>query len=298
VATQSSIANKLLDIAQKRFDVGKAPGSEVLQAKLNYVQLQAQANLAQTRLVQDSAQLAYLLGEIPRGEEIIEVEDVDLFKLLTAKSGLVPGFDVTLPPLDKLLDTAWQQRNDLKAAIQQAYANRKALTLAKSARVPDPFVGFSYLFSTYKPYQQQYFTPQTNAHQVPYQPGYLVSVAEEMPIFYQYQGEVNQAKATWVQQLKQNEQLKSQIALDIVTAYESLQMNMQNLRKCSQEILPAALTASRLCRRGYELGKTDLATAILAQQQYGQLAASYFDTTIAYRNAWADLEKAIGVPLK
>ncbi len=45
------------------------------------------------------------------------------------------------------------------------------------------------------------------------------------------------------------------------------------------------------------LGKTDLATAILAQQQYGQMASSYFDCAIAYQNNWADLEKAVGVPL-
>ena len=105
---------------------------------------------------------------------------------------------------------AWQQRNDLKAAVQQAYVNRKALSLAKSQRIPDPFLGFNYMFSTYAPFQVNYFTPQPNAHKVPFQPGYMFTVAEETPIFYQHQGEVNQAKATWIQQLKQNDQLHCQ----------------------------------------------------------------------------------------
>ena len=52
-----------------------------------------------------------------------------------------------------------------------------------------------------------------------------------------------------------------------------------------------------MSRRGYELGKTDLATAILAQQQYQQLLSSYFNAVVAYQNAWADLEQAIGVPV-
>ncbi len=219
IRAQGNIAQKLLDIAQKRFNAGKAPGSEVLQAKLNLMQFETQTNLAQARLVQDSAQLALLIGETPVSEEIIGVEDIELYKLLAGKSGLVPDPALAAPALDKLLPVAWQKRNDLKEAIQQAYTNRKALTLAKSQRIPDPFVGFNYLFSTYKPFQQQYFTPQLNARQVPYQPGYLITAASEMPIFYQHQGEVNQAKATLIQQLKQNDQLSSQIATDVITAY-------------------------------------------------------------------------------
>ena len=297
IKVQTNTAAELLDIAQKRYDAGKAPGSEVLQAKLNLMQFEIQANTAQARLIQDSAQLAFLLGETPNGEEIIDIGETDLYKLLAGKSGLVPDPDLQIPTLNKLIPVAWQQRTDLKAAVQQAYSDRKALTLAKSKRVPDPFVGFSYLFSTYKPYQYQYFTPQPNAQKVPYQPGYLVSVAEEMPIFYQYQGEINQAKATWLQQLKQNDQLRAQIAVDIVSAYEALLMNAENLRKCRQELLPAASQAGQLSRRSFELGKTDLSTVILSQQQYGQFAASYFDTSIAYQNAWADLEKAMGVTL-
>lgn len=281
----------------KRFDAGKVPGSEALQAKLSLMQCETQFNAAQSRLVQDSAQLAFLLGETPASEEIIDVADFDLYKLLACKSGLIPDPELPIPPLAKLIPVAWQQRSDLKAAIQQAYANRKALTLAKSQRIPDPFIGFSYLFSSYRPYQVQYFTPQPNSHTVPYQPGYLISAVEELPIFYQYQGETNQANATWLQQLKQDDQLRSQIAMDIVCAYESLLMNAENLHKCKQDLLPAALKASQLSRRSYELGKTDLPTLILSQQQYGQLASSYFDTSIAYQNAWADLEKAMGVPL-
>jgi cobalt-zinc-cadmium efflux system outer membrane protein len=295
--SQLETAKKLLSISQERYDTGKVSGSEVLQAKLRLIQLEVQINTAQSRIVKDSAQLAFLLGETPKREEIIRVNEVDLYKILAGKSGLIPDPDQPIPTLDKLLPVAWKQRNDLKAAIQQAYVDRKALTLAKSKRIPDPFIGFGYLFSTYKPYQLQYFTPQPNAHTVPYQPGYLISVAEEVPLFYQYQGEINQAKATWLQQLKQNEQLRAQIAVAIISAYDALVMNAQNLRKCRQELLPAAAKAGQLSHRSYELGKIDLPTVILSQQQYGQLASSYFDTSIAYHNAWTDLEEAMGVSL-
>ena len=116
-------------------------------------------------------------------------------------------------------------------------------------------------------------------------------------MFYQYQGQIDQAKNTWLQDFKQNDLLKSQIALDIVLAYEALLSLKANLDKYQNELLPSSFKVCQLSRRGYELGKTDLITALLSQQQYMQLIFSYFDTIVAYHNAWADLEKAIGLPL-
>ena len=59
-----------------------------------------------------------------------------------------------------------------------------------------------------------------------------------------------------------------------------------------------AAQVAKLARRGYEVGKTDLATAIIAQQQYQQTLSNYFNAVVAYQNAWADLEKAVGIPLR
>ena len=295
---QEDVFQKLFSIAQKRYIAGKAPGSEVLQAKLNLMQLATQHNVARNRLVSDSTQLDFLLGESPNSEEIFVMDDLNLYNLLAGRSEIVPPPDRGVPELSQLLPAAWRQRNDLRAAIQQAYCDRKALTLAKAQRIPDPFLGFNYLYSTYKPFQLQYFTPVSGAQKVPYQPGYMFTVAEETPIFYQYQGEVNQAKATWLQQLKENNQLRTQAAADIVSAYEALVVSIKNLHAFQEDLLPAALQAAHLSRRSYELGKTDLATAILAEQQYGQLASAYFDCAVTYHNNGADLEKAVGIPLK
>ena len=301
--TQRAIAVNLLDVSQKRFDAGKAPGAEVLQAKLNVMLFASQRNSAVGRLVQDSVALALLLGEVPQKLEVFDVDENNLFKVNAGKSELVPALERGIPNLQQLLPAAWRERNDLKAAIQQAYAQKKAVTLAKSQRVPDPYVGFDYLFSTYKTFQTQYFNPDgtTNnspANKVPFQPGYLLTYSQEAPIFNQYQGQVDQAKAVLDQNLKQNEFSKSQIASAIVTAYVALQVSRENIRKFQQELLPAGLKVALLGRRSYELGKTDLATAILAQQQYQQLRSAYFDSIVAYQNAWADLENAVGVPLK
>jgi len=347
IESQRDIAMKLLDISQKRFDAGKAPGSEVLQAKLGVMQFDTQRNQAWGRIVQDSAQMTLLLGEAPELQEIIDTEENGLFRLSAQKNVLIPDPGRGSPPLQQLLPVAWQQRNDLKAAIQNAHVDRNALTLAKTQRIPDPTIGFQYFYSTYKPFQFGFFDPagilpylqsiypnvvttsfnnpnppvslvknlyyqsiasgaglgsgssipNINQDKVPFQPGLQLIAQQETPIFYQYQGQINQAKGTWVQQLRQNNQLRAQIATDIVTSYEAVSITRANIKTFQQHILPVAARVAQMTRRGYQLGKMDLATTMLAQQQYQQLLSSYFDAVVAYQNAWADLEKAVGVPL-
>ena len=206
----------------------------------------------------------------------------------------MPPPERNLPPLEQLLPTAYKERPDLQVAIQQTYADRKALTLAKSQRVPDLFIDSGYQFSTFKPVQPYGLF----AGRVPNQPGVYLNTTFAVPIFYRQQGEIAQAKATWLQDFDQNDQLRWQIATDIVTSYESVSVCRANIAKFQMKLIPAAAQVARLARRSYEVGKADLASAILAKQQYQQTLSSYFDTVVAYQNAWADLEKAVGIPLQ
>jgi outer membrane protein TolC len=346
---QREIAVRLLQISKMRFDAGKAPGSEVLQAKLSVQQFDTQRNQAWGRLVQDTAALALLLGRVANAGEIYNVEENGLFRFATVGDGLVPEPNRDLPPIEKLLPAAYQKRNDLKVAVQTAYANAKRVSLAKTQRFPDPILGFQYFFSTYKAFQYGYFdpvgvlpylqavypgvsqfvqtfqnpnprpnfvesayyasvvngggaqsgqqAPMIRQDQVPAQNGYQVMYQQELPIFYHYQGQLAQARASLNLQLRQNDKLRAQIAADIVTGYEEVVVARNNMRRNKEQVLPAAARVSQLTNRGYQLGKMDLATAILAQQQYQQLLSAYFDSVVAYQGAWSDLEKAIGVPL-
>ncbi len=293
IEDQRQVAVKLLAIASKRYEAGKAPGSEVLQAKLAVLQFETVRNLALGRRVQDSAQLAQLLGEIPTHFEIIDADVSSLFALSVNDNVVAPNFKLGAPPLEAILPLAWRERKDLRAAIQQAYVDYRAHNLAKTLWLPDPSVGFNFLYSTYKKLQPMYIP-----FNAPFQPGFQIEVFHETPIFYHYQGERNQARATWMQQLKQNDLLTSQIATSVVSSYEELVTALENIKKYQDELLPAASKVAQLSRLSYQLGKTDLATAMLAQQQYQQIRQNYFDAVFAFQNSWADLESAVGLPIK
>jgi cobalt-zinc-cadmium efflux system outer membrane protein len=293
IESERAVGIKLLTIASRRFEAGKAAKSEVLQAQLNVSQFDTQDNQAKLRLEQDSAALAQITGERPERIEVIDVDDNGLFKLSNEKTDIVPQPTRTPPPLANLLATAVENRLDLKAAKQQVYANQKALILAKTKKIPDLFIGVG---GTY----------MTNARNQPAGLGSVGSwpgtggffnVTFENPLLYQYQGEVKQAMGNLAVSQRQLDLLESQIATDTVVAYSEVNVSRANILKYQTDLLPIAASVARIARRGYEVGANDLATAIVAQQQYQQTLSSYFDAVVAYQTAWADLEKAAGVPL-
>lgn len=299
IESERKVALKLVDVAQMRFDAGKAPRSEVLQAQLGVLQFDTQRNQAQARLQQASAALALMIGEMPKHVEVIDVDDNGIFKLSAEKTDIVPSPQLSMPVLEQLLPVAYSQRPDLKVAIQQKFADRRSLTLAKAQRVPDLLVDTGYQFTTFLKHQPfSLFVPPDPNTTVPNSPGCYLNVSLENPIFYQHQGEVAQAKATWQQDFDQIKQLESQIATDIVTAYESVGGARANIYQFQTELIPQAALVAKQAFRRYQIGKADLSSAILARQQYQQILSSYFDAVVAYQNAWADLEKAIGVSLQ
>jgi outer membrane protein, heavy metal efflux system len=294
IESQRKVALELVHVAERRFDAGKAARSEVLQAQLGVLQFDTQRIQAQGRLQQAATALSLIIGETPDRVEVIDVDDDGIFKLSTEKTDLVPPPDRTLPTLPSLLAVAYSERQDLKLGVQQAYADRKVLTLTRAQRIPDLFVDSGYQFSTFKRHQPFGLFDGT----VHNQPGAYLNFNIELPVYYQHQGETTQAKAVWMQDYDQIEQLNWQIGTDIVTAYESVSVARANIAKFQKELIPAAAQVAKLARRGYEVGKRDLASAILAKQQYQQTLSAYFDAVVAYQNGWADLEKAVGVPLQ
>jgi cobalt-zinc-cadmium efflux system outer membrane protein len=294
IEAQRTVGLKLSSIAQRRYDAGKAAYSEVSQALLNVLQYDTQRNSAQGRLEQASAALTQLVGERPNQVEVIDVDDNGIFKLSAEKTDIVPSPTKAPPQLDKLLLFAQDSRPDLKVAVQQAFVNRRALVLIQTKKIPDVFFGIGGTYSTFAKSQP----PGLNSTANWIGTGIFTSLTCETPVFYQYHGEVAQARATLRQSERQVDLQRAQVAADVATAYSSVLVTRANIIEFQNNLLPTASRVASIARRGYEVGATDLASAIVAQQQYQQILSNYFDSVVAYQIAWADLEKAVGLPLK
>jgi cobalt-zinc-cadmium efflux system outer membrane protein len=294
VDAQRKVAIELANIARLRFKAGKIARAESLQADLNVMQFDTQRNQAKGRLEQATAALCLVMGERPQQVEVIDVDDNGLFKLSTEKTEIVPQPIISLPPVAQLLNQANESRLDLNAAKQQVFLNRRALSLAKAQQIPNLFVGGGFTFSTFNPVQPVGLAAQPNW----LGSGGFLGISAENPIFYHHQGEVAQAVANLRNSERRVDLLEVQISSETVIAYNSVKVARENIFAFQKDLLPLATKVARLARRAYQVGSTDLATAIVAQQQYQQTLSNYFDAVSAYQGAWADLEKSVGVPLK
>jgi cobalt-zinc-cadmium efflux system outer membrane protein len=283
IEESSALVAKLANIARKRFEAGAAPELESMQASLALSQFDTQRNQARGRIQQAEVKLNVLLGATPgRG---LEVPDKGLFKLHAEKTELVPASEERLPSLDDLVVCAYHERLDLRAAVRQVDVSRWQLTLAKLQRVPDMTLGTGYVYTNY-------------TEGTPQQRGAYVNAQFPLPILYRQQGEIAQAKIQVAQSHLQARALRLQIAGNVEAAYRAVIVARQNILKYQNELLPESAKVVVLAQRRYLVGKSDLASAILAQQSDQQLRAGFLDAVVSYQTAWADLETAIGGPIQ
>jgi cobalt-zinc-cadmium efflux system outer membrane protein len=91
--------------------------------------------------------------------------------------------------------------------------------------------------------------------------------------------------------------MTSRVEVDVRSAYTKIASARVNIAHYQKELIPLSLNVVRKAQDSYESGKSDLSSAIVAQQQFQQTFSSYFDTVVNYQTAWADLETAIGKKL-
>jgi outer membrane protein, heavy metal efflux system len=283
VENQKEFIDKLYTIAHKRVLAKQATTAEESQARIAVDQFEVLRTSALATLRQASVKLDYLLGY--KASRDLDVEDNGLFRLSSTHNELVPQPDFSLPPLAQLLSKAYEQRPDLKASVQQVAVNGRALSLVKRQAIPDILVGSGYVFSTY------------NVNTAKQQYGAYLNINMDIPVFYQHQGEIAQAKANLEQAKAQTTVARAKLETDVHVAYSALTAARASIVHYQTVLVPSARNVVRLAQRSYQEGKSDLSNAIVAQQSFQDTLSGYFDQVVKYQTAWADLEKAIGAPV-
>ncbi len=279
---QVELLQRLVYISRKRFEAGAAPEAELLQAQLVLNQTEPQLRQSRGRIQQARIQLNALMGDSPT--QNIEITDPGIFNVAVKNTEIVPIANAPLPTIDNLLTQAYEQRLDFRSAQQQTKVATEQLRLAKAMRIPDLQLSGGYQFTTAN-------APNTNTN------GVFLGVGANLPIFYNQQGEVAQAQATVDQSVQQEKVVRSQIAVDVHSAYEALIIAREKINKYQSKLLPDSREVLALAQESYQVGKTNLASALAVEQGDQQNRSAYVDAVTAYQSAYADLEKAVGIPL-
>jgi cobalt-zinc-cadmium efflux system outer membrane protein len=221
--------------------------------------------------------------------------------------GQVPEFEVDTHVLDfsvppsvenasevGLLRNAFAVRPDLAALGFQRAAAEAQMQLTQRLKFPDIDLGVSYSFGGFG-------GQSTNG---PVGPQVLAfSLSFPFPVFYQYEGELRQARAQRdamaLQEAKQTAQVASDVATGLagVKAARALVERMEGPRREGGGLLGSAKGAFDVVAQQYEKGVASLTDYLDALRTYISTKMEYYGDLTNYWTAVFQLEAAVGKEL-
>lgn len=278
------LSEKLLNVAQKRFQAGDVPELDVLKARLATSQAQIDRTQGERRVFQAKQQLAIILGR--SHNQVVEVNKLPTFNLHVEKNDLLPDFDRPVPPLEQFISDARKNRLELKLVNQQIKVNQAALNNTYANVIPNT----------------QFNVGHSETGNPPEGPkiknGWFMGISQELPIgnwqqgdIFRYKNIISQLRIEYVSQ-------ENQITAQVSAAYQRLMAARQRIQAYQEHVLADSNEVARLARRSYEVGQSDITSTLAAQQANIQVRSQYLDAVQDYQQAFADLEQAIGRPLE
>lgn len=262
------LAQRLLEIANARFQAGDIPELEVTQAQLESAR--AKANL-----------------QVAHQEEKVALSDLNalLNEPATLDWDLGAAFDALPPPvmLDDLLVRAGASNSEIARIHQESKVRQSQTSLLKADRIPNLGLEFGVDFNS--------------PGQGGFREGARGQVSMELPLFSRNQGEIAQSIAN--QQVLDAELASAQRATDarVESAYYDLEARLAEVQLYRDSILPSSKHLEEMSEESYRSGKANILTVLGAQRDVQQVERDYLSGLFAVQSAFAQLEEGVGAPL-
>ena len=261
-----AIQQRARDAAQDRFQTGAAPRLEALQASLALSQAQNEVASARGDLnaarADLNALLAYPLDASPTLADPLEAGQLPTPE---AANQQVTAGNAELQVLEKRIEE-----------------ERARVALAKALRHPDPSVTASLTYDS--PGEFTF--------------GWRAGAGIALPIFTTGKPEIAVAEATLTRTVADRDARVSQITGAVSAALARATAARQSVDRYQNEILPASLQVEQMAEESYRAGQTGLPAYLQTLQAAREVRRASLQAGLDYQLALADLERAMGTPLK
>ncbi len=261
-----SLARRLREIAQARFDAGDVPQLEVVQADLEVARADAELQLARQEEEVAGSRLNALLNE-PKDSHW---ELADTLDSLPA-----------VPSLEELDARAFQSNPDLQSVRQQAAIEQARANLLRAERIPDFSAGIGADFNN----------PGN------YTAGLRGQFSMAIPIFSRNQGEIAQSVATQHQISRHLLAQQKTIEGEVQAAALEFGARASQVKIFHDNLVPAVKRLADMAEDSYKAGQSSILTVIDARRNTNQVQGEFLDSLLAAHAAFAALEEAVGAPL-
>jgi cobalt-zinc-cadmium efflux system outer membrane protein len=261
-----TIATRARDAAQDRFRTGAAPRLEALQAELALAEalndLAAARGEAGAARAELNALLAYPVDSAPALADALDAGPMPGDAVAVAQA--IAG-NAELDVLQKRIDEA-----------------RARLALATAMRRPDPsFTG-------------------TLTYDAPgeFTVGWRAAAAVALPIFTTGRPAVAAAQAAVTHAEAERDARAAQIAGAVTAAAARVRAAAQTAERYRRDLLPASAQIEAMADESYRAGQSGLPAYLQALQSARDVRQRALDAALAYQLALAELERAMGIPIR
>jgi cobalt-zinc-cadmium efflux system outer membrane protein len=261
-----AIATRARDAAQERFQTGAAPRLEALQASLALAQAQNEVTAAAGGVNAARAELNALLAYPPEAAPLLA-------------DPLEAG---PLPPASIATADALAGNAELAVLDKRVAEERARVALAKALRRPDPVITGTL---TYDAPGEFVF-------------GWRAAAAIALPLLTTGKPEVRVAEATLARTTADRAARAAQITGAVNAALARATAARQALDRYVQDILPASLQVEQMAEESYRAGQTGLPAYLQTLQAAREVRRAALQAGLDYQLALADLERAMGTPLR
>ncbi len=258
------LAQDFLTRTQTRFEAGTAAKLDVIQAQVTVSQAQNDLIGNERDLLAAEASLNRTLGRIA-GAPIITTDSLTM--------------PPALPDTSTVVQTALENRQELKALQQQQLGQAATTKLTKEFWIPDFTLGVAKDYS------------------VPGQALFTTGVTMALPVFYwqHARGDIALSQHTENELAATYRDTRAQVTQDVRTSYANASTAMKQVTFLRDDLVPAAREAYRVSFTSYGLGGSSALDVITARTALLQAEAQYADALAAANTARADLDRALGL---
>lgn len=281
-----TIADRLLDVANKREYAGDISHLDVLQAQIASVNARNDVQTLSYEVLQARTRLNALLNRpvatpvntVPPTPFPQTIPGAPFVQGLPLQGGIIQG----VAKLEELIQEALARRPEVQRNLRSLEVTQRQLALAKANRIPN------FSLAAGPDYVAEPGQKEFNVFVV----GNL-----EIPLFNRQQGPIAEAMARRIQLEQEQAALKNQITTEVSTAYIAFVANQERIKRYEVEILPKAQEVVEKSQRSFEEGKSSILIPLNAQQAYRSVQLGYVQALLDFQNAISDLERAVGTGL-
>ena len=265
----------LLDIAKKRVEAGASAEIDVLQAKIALNQMTTTINNAKTEIDVANINFNKVLN-VPN--EQYEIEGNFLTDSNITSDFKTPPLNINLPDTQTVVNNYLERRFDIQIVKNNIEVAEKNLINVVRQRVPDIELEGGYGFQSKGMSDDGTFQNG----------GYIGANLVNIPVLYSFSPEIKNAKLELEQAQLNYDSTKNKAAKDIQAKYEKFLTSRKNLNYYNETLLKESAEFIRLSKRSYEVGKSNLTTLIVMEQNYRDIILGYSDTLAQYYTDWLE----------